>query len=55
MGAVSIELHTSSALAFLDGASLPEALSDRAAALGYPAIASGRSLNNRAIACGALR
>ena len=39
MGAVSIELHTSSALAFLDGASLPEALIDRAAALGYPALA----------------
>ena len=34
-----IELHTSSAFSFLDGASLPEALVDRAAALGYPAMA----------------
>ena len=34
-----IELHTSSAFSFLDGASLPEALIDRAAALGYPALA----------------
>ena len=34
-----IELHTSSAFSFLDGASLPEALVERAAALGYPAIA----------------
>jgi error-prone DNA polymerase len=34
-----IELHTSSAFSFLDGASLPEALVDRAAALGYPALA----------------
>ncbi len=33
-----IELHTSSAFSFLDGASLPEALVERAAALGYPAI-----------------
>jgi error-prone DNA polymerase len=33
------ELHTSSAFSFLDGASLPEALVDRAAALGYPAVA----------------
>ena len=39
MGAVYIELHTSSAFSFLDGASLPEALIDRAAALGYPALA----------------
>jgi error-prone DNA polymerase len=36
---VYIELHTSSAFSFLDGASLPEALVDRAAALGYPALA----------------
>ncbi len=34
-----IELHTSSAFSFLDGASLPEALVDRAAELGYPAVA----------------
>jgi error-prone DNA polymerase len=34
-----IELHTSSAFSFLDGASLPEALVDRAATLGYPALA----------------
>ena len=34
-----IELHASSAFSFLDGASLPEALVDRAAALGYPALA----------------
>ena len=34
-----IELHASSAFSFLDGASLPEALIDRAAALGYPALA----------------
>jgi error-prone DNA polymerase len=33
-----IELHTSSAFSFLDGASLPEALVERAAALGYPAV-----------------
>jgi error-prone DNA polymerase len=37
--AVFIELHSSSAFSFLDGASLPEALVDRAAALGYPALA----------------
>jgi error-prone DNA polymerase len=36
---VYIELHTSSAFSFLDGASLPEALIDRAASLGYPALA----------------
>jgi error-prone DNA polymerase len=36
---VYIELHTSSAFSFLDGASLPEALIDRAVALGYPALA----------------
>ena len=36
---VYIELHASSAFSFLDGASLPEALVDRAAALGYPALA----------------
>ena len=34
-----IELHTASAFSFLQGASLPETLVDRAAALGYPAIA----------------
>jgi error-prone DNA polymerase len=34
-----IELHAASAFSFLDGASLPEALIARAAALGYPAIA----------------
>ena len=34
-----IELHTSSAFSFLDGASLPETLIERAAALGYPAVA----------------
>ena len=34
-----IELHAASAFSFLQGASLPEALVDRAAELGYPAIA----------------
>ena len=34
-----IELHASSAFSFLDGASLPETLVERAAALGYSAIA----------------
>src|SRR5436190_11977535 len=34
-----IELHTASAFSFLQGASLPEALVDRAADLGYPAMA----------------
>src|SRR5437762_11474625 len=34
-----IELHTASAFSFLQGASLPEALVDRAAELGYPAVA----------------
>ena len=34
-----VELHASSAFSFLDGASLPEALVARAAALGYPAVA----------------
>jgi error-prone DNA polymerase len=34
-----IELHASSAFSFLDGASLPEVLVDRAVALGYPALA----------------
>ena len=33
------ELHVSSAFSFLRGASLPETLIDRAAALGYPALA----------------
>jgi error-prone DNA polymerase len=36
---VYIELHTASAFSFLQGASLPETLVDRAAALGYPALA----------------
>jgi error-prone DNA polymerase len=34
-----VELHAASAFSFLDGASLPEALVDRAAELGYPALA----------------
>src|SRR5258706_5499406 len=34
-----VELHAASAFSFLQGASLPEALVDRAADLGYPAIA----------------
>ncbi|MCC7415753.1 MAG: error-prone DNA polymerase [Acidobacteria bacterium] len=34
-----VELHTASAFSFLRGASLPEALVDRAAALGYRALA----------------
>jgi error-prone DNA polymerase len=34
-----IELHTSSAFSFLDGASLPETIVTRAAELGYPAVA----------------
>jgi error-prone DNA polymerase len=34
-----VELHTSSAFSFLDGASLPGTLIDRAAELGYPALA----------------
>ena len=34
-----IELHTASAFSFLDGASLPATLVERAAELGYPAIA----------------
>ena len=38
-GPLYIELHASSAFSFLDGASLPEALVDRAAALGYSALA----------------
>ena len=36
---VYIELHTSSAFSFLRAASLPEVLVDRAATLGYPAVA----------------
>jgi error-prone DNA polymerase len=36
---VYIELHAASAFSFLQGASLPEALVERAAALGYPAMA----------------
>jgi error-prone DNA polymerase len=34
-----VELHTASAFSFLQGASLPEALVERAADLGYPALA----------------
>jgi error-prone DNA polymerase len=34
-----VELHSASAFSFLDGASLPEALVQRAADLGYPALA----------------
>ena len=34
-----VEFHTASAFSFLQGASLPEALVDRAAELGYPALA----------------
>ena len=34
-----LELHAASAFSFLQGASLPEALIERAAALGYPAVA----------------
>jgi error-prone DNA polymerase len=34
-----VELHAASAFSFLQGASLPETLIDRAAALGYPALA----------------
>ena len=34
-----IELHTASAFSFLDGASLPSTLIERAAELGYPALA----------------
>src|SRR5690349_12387325 len=34
-----VELHAASAFSFLDGTSLPEALIERAAALGYPAMA----------------
>jgi error-prone DNA polymerase len=36
---VYVELHTSSAFSFLRAASLPETLVDRAATLGYPAVA----------------
>ena len=34
-----VELHTSSAFSFLRAASLPESLIERAALLGYPAVA----------------
>ena len=37
--AVYVELHTSSAFSFLRAASLPESLIERAALLGYPAVA----------------
>src|SRR5712691_11772863 len=36
---MSVELHAASAFSFLQGASLPEALVERAAALGYSALA----------------
>src|SRR5262245_23692835 len=36
---VYIELHAASAFSFLQGASLPETLVERAASLGYPALA----------------
>src|SRR3954470_19762064 len=39
MASKYIELHTASAFSFLQGASLPEALVERAADLGYPAVA----------------
>src|SRR4026209_1998268 len=39
MPSMYVELHAASAFSFLDGASLPEALITRAAALGYPALA----------------
>src|SRR6266513_969232 len=34
-----VELHTASAFSFLQGASLPESIVERAADLGYPAVA----------------
>src|SRR5438477_12319494 len=34
-----VELHSASAFSFLQGASLPEALVERASELGYPALA----------------
>src|SRR4051812_6783269 len=34
-----VELHAASAFSFLQGASLPETLVERAASLGYPALA----------------
>jgi len=37
--AVYVELHASSAFSFLQAASLPEALVERAAELNYPALA----------------
>src|SRR4026207_1026612 len=39
MPSMYVELPAASAFSFLDGASLPEALIDRAASLGYPALA----------------
>src|SRR4026207_1741612 len=39
MSSAYIELHSASACSFLQGASLPEALVDRAAELGYSAVA----------------
>src|SRR5437763_17097148 len=39
MSSSYVELHTASAFSFLQGASLPESIVDRAAELGYPAVA----------------
>ena len=39
MSSSYIELHTASAFSFLQGASLPESIVERAADLGYPAVA----------------
>src|SRR5437763_12149787 len=39
MSSSYVELHTASAFSFLQGASLPESIVDRAADLGYPAVA----------------
>ena len=39
MSSSYIELHAASAFSFLQGASLPESIVDRAADLGYPAVA----------------
>ena len=50
MGAPYVELHCHSAFSFLDGASQPEELADRAAELGYEALA----LTDHDNLCGAL-
>jgi error-prone DNA polymerase len=39
MGVPYVELHCHSSYSFLDGASSPEALLDRAVMLGYPSLA----------------